>query len=147
MMIALIIIMLLQQIAIMWLFLRNARGKAFLTSLKQRVDDSRRYVGMLLETVYTHKHRPQHLLEHLLDEMTVDKLLCYHLVSDDFSNLFPRRFSSNKRDMLIYKLSLEGFTPKQLCLLFQLNNLNSVYVKCCRINKKLHPEEQADKTT
>lgn len=146
-MIALIIIMLLQQIAIMWLFLRNAQGKAFLASLKQRVDDSRRYVGMLLETVYTHKHRPHHLLEHLLEEMTVDKLLCYHLITDDFRGIFPEDFNASKRDMLLYKLSLEGFTPKQLCLLFGLNNMNAVYVKCCRINKKLHPQEEPDKAS
>lgn len=145
-MIALIIIIIMQQLAIMLLLLCKATGKAIRSSLHRKAEDSRRYVGMLLETVYTHKHRPQHLLEHLLEEMTADKLLCYHLITDDFRGIFPEDFNANKRDMLLYKLSLEGFTPKQLCLMFQLNNLNSVYVKCCRINKKLHPQEEPDKT-
>ena len=34
------------------------------------------------------------------------------------------------------------FTPRELCMLFPLNNINSVYVKISRMNKKLKEAEE-----
>ena len=36
-----------------------------------------------------------------------------------------------------------GFTPRELYLLFSLNNINSVYVKISRMNKRLKESGEA----
>ena len=112
----------------------------YISKLKLKIRDNCLYVCILIETVYTYKNSPQLLRDRLLQEMTIKKLLCYHLVEDD-ENFFPSDLKCTKRDKLLYKLHLEGFTYKELCILFELNNLNSVYVKCHRINKKLNDTE------
>lgn len=107
-----------------------------IVKLKNRIRDSRHYVCILIENVYTFKNDPQRLRDRLLNEMTIKKFLCYHLVDDD-DGIFPPDLKCTKKDKLLYKLHLEGFTPKELCILFELNNLNTVYVKCHRVSKKL----------
>lgn len=114
-----------------------------ISKLKIRIRDNLRYICILIETVYTYKNNPQQLRDHLLQEMTIKKLLCYHIVEEDES-LFPPDMKCTQKDKLLYKLHLEGFTSKELCILFELNNLNTVYVKCHRVNKKLNPSEQGD---
>lgn len=146
-MIALIIFLIIMEqiITILLLVLLNRKIHITIPDATQR-EDAKRYIEMLIETVYTYKHDPSHLIEHLLEEMTVDKLLCYHVVNDDFRGLFPPDFIHNKRDMLIYKLTEEGYSPKVLCQLFGLSSISSVYVKCCRVRKKLLPhQDEKDK--
>lgn len=143
----LISILIIQQVVIMLLVFYMKKQTGELNTFKYKHADCRRYIEMLIETVYTHKHDPKHLLEHLCEEMTVKKLLCYHIVAEDLDRLFPPDFNANKNDMLIYKLSEEGFSVKELCLLFGLNNLNTVYVKCSRIKKKLYPDKESQERT
>lgn len=33
-----------------------------------------------------------------------------------------------------------GFSARELCVIFALNNTNTVYVKCHQLNKKLNKE-------
>lgn len=107
--------------------------------LKLRLGDNLRYLCMLVETVYTFKNNPQLLRDRLLKEMTIKKWLCYHIVEEN-NNPLPVDLKCASKDKLLYKLHLEGFTPRELCVLFELNYLNTVYVKCHRMNKKLRQD-------
>lgn len=130
-----IIINLLLAIALyiqVWIFVKH-RYKEM-----KRIAESRiLYIHILLETIYTYNHDPKLLQKHLQCEMTVKKLLGYGTIEDRCDELFDPKLKINKNDLLMYQLYEEGFSPKELCVLFGLNNLNSFYVKHHRINKKL----------
>lgn len=98
------------------------------------------YIRILIDLVYTYSHRPEQLLKMLQTEMSIKKLLCCHVIEDGTESLVPQEIRVAKNDKLLYQLHEEGFTPRELCVIFGLNNLNSVYVKYHRMNKRLHPE-------
>ena len=113
----------------------------------KRIAESRiLHIHILLETIYTYNHDPELLQKHLQREMTINKLLGYGTIEDRSHELFDPKLRINKNDLLMYQLYEEGFSPKELCVLFGLNNLNSFYVKHHRINKKLGkiPAEKPD---
>ena len=58
-------------------------------------------------------------------------------IEDRCDELFDPKLKINKNDLLMYQLYEEGFSPKELCVLFGLNNLNSFYIKHHRIKQKL----------
>lgn len=98
------------------------------------------YIRILIDTVYTHDHHPESLQKHMQKEMSIKKLMAYHVVENHCERFFCSRIKVNRNDQLLYMLHQEGFSPRELCIIFELNNLNSVYVKCHRINKKLYPD-------
>lgn len=61
--------------------------------------------------------------------------MAYHVVDNNCGHFFPSQTKVSTNDQLLYMLHKEGFTPRELCIIFELNNINSVYVKCHRINK------------
>lgn len=67
--------------------------------------------------------------------MAIKKLMAYHVVDNHCGHFFTSRTKVSTNDQLLYMLHKEGFTPRELCIIFELNNINSVYVKCHRINK------------
>lgn len=95
------------------------------------------YIRILIDTVYTYSHQPE-LLQNTCKRDVDQKLLAYHVIDNRCDRLFSARMKVNSNDQLLYMLHKEGFSPRELCIIFELNNLNSVYVKCHRINKKLH---------
>lgn len=133
-----IFVLLLDHLIILPLIIRFIKKNKEYAKYKTLSSDCIRYIEMLIETVYTYKHQPQHLCDHLIQ--TIKKLLSYHIIDEDCSHLFPSDLKCRKNDMLLYKLHMMGFTAKELCLLFELNNINSVYVKCHRIKKKLNSD-------
>lgn len=96
------------------------------------------YIRILIDTVYTYSHQPELLQKHLQKEMSIKKLLAYHVIDNRCDRLFSARMKVNSNDQLLYMLHKEGFSPRELCIIFELNNLNSLFFKCHRINKKLH---------
>ena len=96
------------------------------------------YIRILIDTVYTYSHQPELLQKHLQKEMSIKKLLAYHVIDNRCDRLFSARVKVNSNDQLLYMLHKEGFSPRELCVILELYTLNSVYVKCHRINKKLH---------
>ena len=76
--------------------------------------------------------------KHLQKEMAIKKLMACHVVDNHCGHFFTSRTKVSTNDQLLYMLHKEGFTPRELCIIFELNNINSVYVKCHRINKKLY---------
>ena len=73
--------------------------------------------------------------------MTVDVLMAYHVVTPSDNTKYDK-MNCRQADKLLCKLSDMGFTPRELCMLFSLNNINSVYVKISRMNKKLKEAEE-----
>ena len=100
-----------------------------------------RYIQDLIEVVYTYQHQPSHMQQHLRQEMTIKKLLNYHIIDNRCERIFSPGIKSTERDKLLYMLHKDGFSARELCILFELNNVNSVYVKCHRINKQLTATE------
>ena len=96
------------------------------------------YIRILIDTVYTYYHHPELMRKHLQKEMAIKKLMAYHVVDNHCGYFFTSRTKVSTNDQLLYMLHKEGFTPRELCIIFELNNINSVYVKCHRINKKLY---------
>lgn len=127
-------------------------GWAFASSRRRRRDaeasasDRLHYIRILMDLVYTYSHRPEQLVGLLRAEMSIGKLLCCHVVEDGTARFAPEQLRANRNDKLLYQLHEAGFTPRELCVIFGLNNLNSVYVKYHRMNKRLHPEAFAPKS-
>lgn len=140
-MLVILAILLIDQLVILPLLCHLLRRNRLLSGYRSRCEDSRRYIGMLIETLYLYKHNPHRLYEHLTQQMTANTLLNHHIIDEDFTELFPSDFKARPNDMLLYKLHREGFTPRVLCVLFGLNNINSVYVKCHRIKRKIDPDK------
>ena len=95
------------------------------------------YIRTLIDSVYTFYRNPEKLLLRMKTEMTADKLLLYGVVRSKCTEACDPAFKVNDDEKLFYQLSLEGFSSRELCVLFKLNSLSSVYVKRHRINKKL----------
>ncbi len=92
------------------------------------------YIRCLIETVYLYCNRPQNLVEHLKIEMSIDKIVAYHILDQEMK---PDGVKCKDRDWLLRDLYRHEFSAQQLVVMFGLSNVNSVYVKCCRVNKKV----------
>lgn len=115
-----------------------------LNAYKLRAADRLRYIQTLMETGYKYKHAPSHMAEHLYSEMGIEKILSYHIVDDDCDKTFPIDCKCRRSDKLLYILYENGFSARELCVIFALNNMNAVYVKYNRLNKKLNKEEEGE---
>lgn len=134
-----IITILVMDIFIVLLIYRRLRNRFHAATLqaKSRLN----YIRILADTVYTYSHRPELLQKQLQKELSIKKLMAYHVIEGRCDRFFSSTIKVNRKDQLLYMLYKEGFTPRELCVIFELNNLNSVYVKCHRIKKKLHTEK------
>ena len=103
----------------------------------QQAKDRLLFIQLLVELVYTYKHDSKKMLEKVTRQMTIERFINCHLIEEDCSGHIPQDLKVREKDRLLYKLYQEGFSVQALCLLFRLNNINSVYVKCHRINKRL----------
>lgn len=68
------------------------------------------YIRILIDTVYTYSHQPELLQKHLQKEMSIKKLLAYHVIDNRCDRLFSARVKVNSNDQLLYMLHKEGFT-------------------------------------
>ncbi len=97
----------------------------------------------MIDTLYTYNHNPEKLRKHIIELMKADVLIAYHVVTPSDRTKYDE-VNCNKTDKLLCKLSDMGFTPRELCMLFSLNNINSVYVKMSRMNKRLKEAAESD---
>lgn len=102
------------------------------------------YIRILIDTVYSYSNQPELLQKHMQKEMSIKKLMAYHVIDNRCERFFTAATKVNGNDQLLYMLHKEGFSPRELCVIFELNNLNSVYVKCHRINKKLNANDMQE---
>lgn len=117
--------------------IRALKQKIETDRLKEQAESRLRYIRSLLDMVYTYQRKPEQLLVHLREEMSVNKLLSYHIIEDRCNEVFDPALKIGKKDQILYLLLEEGFTSRELCVMLELNNLNSVYVKYHRVRKKL----------
>lgn len=66
---------------------------------------------------------------------SVEKMIAYHILDQDVE--IPDGIKCKDRDWLLRELYRKEFSAQQLVIMFGLSNVNSVYVKSCRINKKI----------
>lgn len=93
------------------------------------------YIRFLVDTVYLYCNQPKQLTDHLKTEMSVEKMIAYHILDQDVE--IPDGIKCKDRDWLLRELYRKEFSAQQLVIMFGLSNVNSVYVKSCRINKKI----------
>lgn len=127
----------------------SSTQKRHLRCVESRARDRLLYIQSLIEIIYTYKHNPTQLEAHLSNQVSVKKILSYHVIDDECEKYIPKDLKINKNDRLLYTLYQEGFSYRELCVMFELNNLNSAYVKYHRVNKKLanaelEKEDQVD---
>ena len=97
------------------------------------------YIRFMVDTVYLHCNRPQQLVDNMKKEMTIEKMIAYNILDHDTK--IPDGIKCKDRDWLLRELYRKEFSAQQLVIMFGLSNVNSVYVKCCRINKKIKNAE------
>lgn len=117
--------------------LQTLKHKREKERLKEQAESRLLYIRSLSDILYTYQRKPEQLCERLYEEMAVNKLLSYRVIEDRSDEQFDPALKLNKKDRLLYLLVEDGFTPRELCVLMELNNMNSVYVKYHRIRKKL----------
>lgn len=122
-----------------------ATQKRHFRRIESRARDRLLYIQSLIDLIYTYKHNPVLLESHLTQQVSIKKILSHHVIDDECEKYIPKDLKILKTDMLLYTLYQEGFSYRELCVIFELNNLNSVYVKYHRINKKLTQQELKDK--
>lgn len=104
------------------------------------------YIRSTIHLVYTYSHQPELMLQHLKTEMSIRKILNYRIIEDHCERMVDDRPEIRQPDKLLYMLHKEGFTPQELCVIFNLNNLNTVYVKCHRVRQKLKSRKDDSST-
>ncbi|MCM1532993.1 MAG: hypothetical protein NC114_12100 [Ruminococcus flavefaciens] len=95
------------------------------------------YIHILIETVYVYGNNHELLSKRLKQEMSAKKLLLYGIIERKRTEADDPELKISEDDRLLYQLLHEGFSPRELCIIFSLSNINSLYVKHHRIRKKL----------
>lgn len=67
------------------------------------------YIRILIDTVYTYSHQPELLQKPLQKEMSIKKLLAYHVIDNRCDRLFSARMKVNSNDQLLYMLHKESY--------------------------------------
>lgn len=92
----------------------------------------------LLDLGYVYGGSPQIFLEKFMDKVNVRQLKACELV-----DLSDRRYAHLKEDEIVLCVLLDnGFTPGELCTIFNLKNVGSLYVKYHRVKVKLRRAER-----
>ena len=112
---------------------RKLYGDKLRREAQERLD----YIHILIDTVYTYGNNNELLSARLKQEMSAKKLLLYGIIERKQTEACRPELKIGEDDRLLYQLLQEGFSPRELCIIFSLNNLNSLYVKHHRIRKKL----------
>lgn len=121
--------------------LKNAHGNRAETALSR---DRLIYIRKIIDTVYTHQSNAERLQKRIIELAKSDVLVAYHVVMPPDDTVYDK-MDCNDADKLLCKLADMGFTPRELCMLFSLNNINSVYVKISRMNKRIKEHEKMKK--
>lgn len=111
--------------------------KLYMRKLHDEAQARLNYIHILIDTVYTYGSSHELLSTRLKQEMSAKKLLLYGIVERKKTEACAPELKISEDDRLLYQLLQEGFSPRELCIIFALNNINSLYVKHHRIRKKL----------
>lgn len=92
-----------------------------------------RFIRSLLDLCYAYRESPVVFLDKFKDKVNVRELKSYDLI--DMSN---KHFSNLKEDeKLLCMLWEQGFTHRELCVIFNLKKTSNLHIKHHRIRKKL----------
>lgn len=117
--------------------------KRYYRDIERRSENRLRFIRMIIEIIYLHKHNPDKLPEHLTQEINIRKMLIYNIIDDDYKP-YCGNIKAREEDKLLYMLHMQGFSARELCIIFGLNNVHSVQVKYSRINIKLNKNEKEE---
>ena len=88
----------------------------------------------LLEHSYQHAVRPELFLDKFREEVCARKLQDAGIVPmPRLASMHPAKES----EIFLYRLIEAGFSRREVCVIFGLKNISSLYVKYHRIKKKL----------
>ena len=117
--------------------------KRYYRDIERRSENRLRFIRMIIEIIYMHKHNPDKLPEHLTQEKNIRKMLIYNIIDDDYKP-YCGNIKAREEDKLLYMLHMQGFSARELCIIFGLNNVHSVQVKYSRMNIKLNKNEKEE---
>ena len=109
--------------------------------VERRSENRLRYIRLIIEIIYLHKHNPNKLIDHLMQEANIRKMLIYNIIDDNYKP-YCGNIKAREEDKLLYMLHMQGFAAKELCIIFGLNNVHSVQVKYSRMNINLNKKEK-----
>lgn len=111
--------------------------KRYYRDIERRSETRLRFIRMIIDIMYLHKHNPNKLPEHLMQEINIRKMLIYNIIDDDYKP-YCGNIKAREEDKLLYMLHMQGFSARELCIIFGLNNVHSVQVKYSRMKIKLN---------
>ena len=117
--------------------------KRYYRDIERRSENRLRFIRMIIDIMYLHKHNPNKLPEHLMQEINIRKMLIYNIIDDDYKP-YCGNIKAREEDKLLYMLHIQGFSARELCIIFGLNNVHSVQVKYSRMKIKLNKNEKED---
>ena len=102
--------------------------------LRRLADRRLNLVRRLIDHSYQHAHQPLTFLHKFNEEVGAQRLLEAKIVP------MPRRAatrSAKESEVFLCRLIDAGFSRREVCVIFGLKNIGSLYVKYHRIKKKL----------
>lgn len=90
------------------------------------------FLQKLIKLAFTFETNKDLFYEKFVATIDVEALKEYGIIEVDSTNpeLTPQEAE-------LYSLIEAGFTPEELCVIYKKKNLNSIYIKRHRLNKKL----------
>lgn len=116
---------------LLWRLMR--RQRKYILASRNRNTEQLRFIRILLDLCYTYQNSPLVFLDKFKDKVNIRELKSYDLIE-----IPNNRFVELKEDEKLLCLLLEnGFTQRELCVIFNLKKINNLYIKYNRIRKKM----------
>lgn len=105
----------------------------------------------LIDLSYTYKSDKDLFYKKFVETININELMKYWRIID---MSVPEELMRNtsqaieesclrSKDIDLFRLLEAGFTPRELSIIYDLNNTHSIYVKCCRLRAKLKALESS----
>lgn len=116
---------------LLWRMMR--RQRRYILASRNRSSEQLRFIRILLDLCYTYQNSPLVFLDKFKDKVNIRELKSYDLIE-----IPDNRFAGLKEDEKLLCLLWEnGFTQRELCVIFNLKKINNLYIKYNRIRKKM----------
>ena len=89
------------------------------------------FVQKLIKLAFKFGNNKELFYERFVESVDVDTLKEYQIIDVDI----PPELTEKEAEL--YSLIKAGFTPEELCVIYGTKNLNAIYIKRHRLNKKL----------
>lgn len=107
---------------------------------KHLADERLKYIRQIIELCYIHSSNPSKFRNKVVDMVSIEGLNASKII--DYASLIKscsdkERECLSHADLQLYCLLKEGFTPKELTMVYNHANPTSIYVKKSRLLKKI----------